>query len=398
MAVFLMLGLDNSQEKSPGSENLTLSECDRLACSVLRGGALFPHLHLATDDDEIIERLRYHGVTALLHEHVTKSDWPAGLQDRLQYEALAHTMWELRHQNLLAELLQTLAERNVYPILFKGTALAYSVYGNPATRMRGDTDLLINPSSRDVADAVLSELGFEVDCAEEIDFIRFQASHIWHGDGNAAHAVDLHWGISNSYVLSRLFTYDELRAHAVPLPKLSEHALSAGPVHALLIACMHRARHKQSAYNVDGQAYYSGDRLIWLYDIHLLAGSLSKSQWQDFVRLAQEKTLSSVCLEGLDRARTCFSTVVPPGVLDELASHNTSQWASQYLNATRITQHWMDLRAVQGTPDRLRFLGELILPPKDYMRSMSAGAGSQPLAWLYTRRIINRLFRRRSAP
>jgi hypothetical protein len=290
-----------------------------------------------------------------------------------------------------------LAKQNVYPILFKGTALAYSVYGNPATRMRGDTDLLIDSSSRDVADDVLGDLGFEVDCAEEIDFIRFQASHVWREDNNAVHAIDLHWGISNSYILARLFTYDELRAQAIPLPKISEHAIGAGPVHALLIACMHRARHKQSAYNVDGQAYYSGDRLIWLYDIHLLAGGFSKDQWQDFVRLAREKTLSPICLEGLERARLCFSTTLPPEVLDELGSHNSSQLASQYLNATRMKQHWMDLCAVEGTSDRLRFLRELILPPEDYMRSMSLGTGNQALAWLYARRIIDRVMRRRSA-
>jgi hypothetical protein len=108
--------------------------------------------------------------------------------------------------------------------------------------------------------------------------------------------------------LSRLFSYEELRQAALPLPGLSPHTLGAGKVHALLIACMHRAGHKQAPYFVDGVAHYSGDRLIWLYDIHLLAQALSPAQWNEFLRLARQKGLRAVCLEGIEQTRSRFAT------------------------------------------------------------------------------------------
>lgn len=46
-----------------------------------------------------------------------------------------------------------------------------------------------------------------------------------------------------------------------------------------------RAGHTQSPCIGDGVAHYSGDLLIWLYDIHLLAQAMSPAQWDEFLRL-----------------------------------------------------------------------------------------------------------------
>ena len=90
----------------------------------------------------------------------------------------------------------------------------------------------------------------------------------------------------------------------------------SSPVHALLLACMHRATHKQTPLLCRiVVAYYSANRLIWLYDIHLLAKSLSYPQWHDVVRLARDKGLRATCLDGIERAGTCFHTSCPDFVL-----------------------------------------------------------------------------------
>ena len=135
----------------------------------------------------------------------------------------------------------------------------------------------------------------------------------------------MHWRINNSELLSRLFTYEELLAHARPQPKLGPHALAAGPVHALLLACMHRATHKQNPYYVDGMAYYSGDRLIWLYDIHLLLGVLTPAEIDYFIRLASIKGLRAVCLEGIERAQNSFHSSVPPDLFAALGAAGTER-------------------------------------------------------------------------
>jgi len=43
------------------------------------------------------------------------------------------------------------------------------------------------------------------------------------------------------------------------------------------------------------------NHLIWLYDIHLLAKSLSPEQWQRLPAHAHEKQHASLCLDGLER-------------------------------------------------------------------------------------------------
>lgn len=371
---------------------LILDSSQQLACSLLRGE---PQADGAVpggaDAAHFLSRMRYHGVATLLHERVAgNAHWPKEVLSGLRDDAVARGMWELGHQRLIGDLLARLAAAGIAPVLFKGTALAYSAYANPVTRTRSDTDLLIAEADRGAVHQTLLDLGFHVDCLDEMDLIRFQASYVWQKVGVGSHAVDLHWGISNSLALSHLFTYDELRAAAAPLPRLCPEALTANPIHALLIACMHRARHHNSAYRVDGVTYYSGDRLIWLYDIHLLATGFTPEQWRAFAQAAALKTLCGVCREGLERAQMCFGTMIPDAVWAALKAAPPSEQASGYLTASRFRQHWLDVRAVPGIRGQVRGAFELMFPPEAYMRSMFPDAQNEPLTWLYLRRASRR--------
>jgi hypothetical protein len=282
--------------------------------------------------------------------------------------------------------LAAFAAIDVQPVLFKGTALAYSLYANPVLRARGDTDLIVAPESTANVDAILKELGFVRNVGVSGEFVSYQASYAREEDGGETHTLDLHWRINNSEVLARLFAYDELRGPAQALPKLCPQALCASPVHALLLACMHRATHKQNPIYVDGVAHYGGDRLIWLYDIHLLAESFTTAQWEEFAQLAEEKGLRAVCLEGMVRARSCFHTEYPEAVMAALARAGSAEPAAIYLNGSRLRQQWMDFCAIPGVRNKLRFLRESVFPPEAYMRHKYPDARPGWLPWLYLRR------------
>ena len=300
--------------------------------------------------------------------------------------ALAQAMWELRHRERVNLVLTALANVGVRPVLFKGTALAYGLYSDAASRARGDTDFIIPPGSRAVVHQVLQTNGFEPGVAVSGDHISYQASYTWAQGDEGEHTLDVHWRINNSELLSRLFTYEELLAHARPLPNLGPHALAAGPVHALLLACMHRATHKQNPYYVDGVAHYSGDRLIWLYDIHLLLGVLTPAEIDDFVCLARAKGLRAVCLEGIERAKTSFYTSVPPGLLAILGEPGLVEPPVRYLSGGLWLQKWMDFQALGSGRNRIRYARELLFPPADYMRKKYPNAGLGGLGWSYLRR------------
>ena len=119
-----------------------------LMCAVLRGE------HPAWPDegrdealiDSFIRRGEYHGVQALLYERLHAAPgWPQDLLQALQRGTISGVMWELRHQQVVVEMLAALARIGIEPVLFKGTALAYSLYPDPALRTRGDTDFFVPP-------------------------------------------------------------------------------------------------------------------------------------------------------------------------------------------------------------------------------------------------------------
>lgn len=366
---------------------------EELLCAALRGES--PHWPEDGDErfvDGLLERSAYHGVRALLHHHLqigqsAEFGWPKVVLDACRDQAVAQAMWEMRHQHLLNQVLARLADIEVRPILFKGTALAYDLYPAPYLRTRCDSDLIVAPHTRDRAGKVLEALGFKCEVDVSGDFYRHQASYSWTDSAaNTPHTVDLHRKISNSQLLSRLFSYQELRSEARSLPALSANAVAAHRVQALVLACMHRAVHKQTPYFVDGVAYRGGDRLIWLYDIHLLLEALSPSQCHEFIELAGQKGLRATCLEGVELVRARFHTIVPEAVSGALARSGSAETAARYLSGSASYRIYANFRAVEGVRNKLKFLADHLFPPESYMRWKYPQAKSSRLPWLYLRR------------
>lgn len=343
----------------------------------------------------------YHGVRGLVYEQLRASSGThaahlearglAGFEQACRETALRQTMWELRHAELLTRVLSHLDQAGVRPVLFKGTALAYSIYPKRALRPRGDTDFIVPADAVPALHAVLESLGFARELTVSGEHISYQASYTWTGDTSGDHSLDVHWRINNSEVLSRLFTYDELRARALPLTGLSPQALAACPVDALLIACMHRATHRQNPYYVDGVAYYGGDRLIWFYDIHLLLAAMSADEQLEFVRLAKVKGLSAVCLDAIECAQTYFFSQVAPTILAALRASAANETPARYLDGGPLRQKWMDFWALRDTGERLTYIKELLLPSEAYMRLKYVDSGQSSLAALYARRTLGGL-------
>lgn len=368
---------------------------DALICAALRGeNPPWPRDTGPAYGDALLERVDFHGVGALLHHQLGASEWPVAILQALRARALQQAMWELRHQEVLKQTLASLLALGVQPILVKGTALAYSLYADPALRTRGDTDLIIPlDATQRVHDALLS-LGFERNQGVSGEVVSYQANYIMRTADGGTHALDLHWKISNSELLSRLFAYDELLACAQPLPLLSPHAAGAGRVHGLLIACMHRSKHKQSPYYVNEEAHHDPDRLIWLHDIHLISGCLGPGEWDEFVRQAEQKGLRAICLEGMEHARACFHTAYPGPVLSALARRGVAEPAARYLAGGVVRRRWMDFVALGTASRRVRWLRESLFPPASYMRAKFPRQPTWMLPWLYIRRSVGGAARR----
>lgn len=366
---------------------MDVGRIDALLAALLRGeAAAWP---AAADSEVVLRRVRYHGVAALLHERLRGgTDWPAELVRAVREDTRHAAMWELRHQQVLGALLGALAGRGVRPLLFKGTALAYGLYGNPVWRMRGDTDLIVGREDLAPTREALAAQGFRRDLDAAGEVMSHAENWTFAGAETGMHAVDLHRRLVSGAMLSGLFGYAELLAASRALPCLGAAAFGLGHVHALLLACLHRAKHDRSPYYSDGVAYLGGDRLIWLYDIHLLAGALTAADWHMFTALARTRGLSDVCRGALQATAAHLGTRLPPTVPSALDVGGRSEPVAAYLAADRLRALAMDLRAVDGVTDRLQYLRELCLPPVPYMRAKYAEARVTWLPWLYARRVV----------
>ncbi|HSI55587.1 MAG TPA: nucleotidyltransferase family protein [Ramlibacter sp.] len=359
-----------------------------LICAALRGEN--PHWPWPGGDaasQAVLAVAEIHGIDALLHQQLAgRPDWPDGLLRTLRGRAMQGAMWELHHQQVMNQTLAALHDAGVHPILIKGTALAYSIYPDPMLRKRGDTDLLVPAAARHKVHEVLLSLGFTRSLGVTGEYVSYQASYIWPAAAGGVHALDLHWKINNSEVLSRLFSYDELRRDGMPLPLLGPHARGPSLVDSMLIACMHRATHRTNPYYVQGEAHHDPDRLIWLADIHLLAARLTGAEWDALIAAARAKGLRAITLDGLQCAHASWHTEIPDFVRRALGEASGAEAASTYLQSRRLRQQWLDFRALQGPSAKLRFLRETMFPAADYMRAKFNDA-STPLAFLHLRRV-----------
>jgi hypothetical protein len=344
-----------------------------------------------------VERLQYHGVTMLLDRALSGApegdSWPAVIRETCRDEARTQALLEMVRRAELARVLQAFADAGIEALLLKGTPLAYSHYDSPVLRPRGDTDVLVPLSFKSRAEEVLGNLGYSRFLGVRGDFISYQSLWSLTDRLGVAHDVDLHWRVHNSQVLARLLDYDELVTGATALPQLCAHAHALSPVHALLFACMHRSGHRNAPYYVGDIAYPASDRLIWVYDIHLLVSRMSEEELAEFAELAARKRMRTICLDGLTRSATCFGTRVPDSVMKILSQAGPVEPSARYCSGGPRSQWVDDFLALGSIGARARWMGEMAFPPVDYMREKYGDAGGSWLPFLYVRRAFGGLWR-----
>jgi hypothetical protein len=330
---------------------------------------------LEIDPERFLDLCREQEVEVLSLERLLRLEsidgWPHEVRERLSDAARAQAGEELLRGAEIRVVLEALANAGVRPLLMKGTPLAYGWYQSPASRPRADTDMLVAAADVDAARRVMSSLDYlgTVHCHDLFSQFEVQKRDRF----GVVHAFDVHWKISTQPVFADVLTYEELFPRAVPVPPLGATAWSLCAVDALLLACVHPVMHHRNE-----------ERLLWAYDIHLLATSLARSECAEFGRLAREKDVAEVCACGLRLAQTMFRTVIPAEVMASLDRHDRPEPSAAYLTSERRWHHetLASLRALPGFGERARMLREVLLPSPSYMLG-AYGLRGKPLApWL----------------
>ena len=326
------------------------------------------------------------GVLSLLAEKLLSDhspfDPPVELQMALSSHARLEVAVELLRREELRRVVAAFEVAAVPVLLLKGSALAYSVYPLPHLRPRCDTDLIVaDKTAAGRAREALLEIGYDGDPIPAAGVTSFEASLARVAVSGRMHFLDLHWALVNHSLFAHRFEFDELLAEAMPLPAISPGARGLGWAHALITACSHRAANMPLKI---------GDRLIWLYDLHLLALKASPADWEHLVSAARLQSVAGPCGAGLRSAMREFSTPVPVAALEELQRHSRSEPYQMRWAHSRAYLEWHNLRAMP-VPLRRTWIREKLLPNKDYMRLLYPVEHAWDLPLAHMRRLAKGL-------
>ena len=229
--------------------------------------------------DNVIDGALKHGVLPMLYERLAKhgSPVPAASLERMKAEYDRNTFHSLTNAAELINVLHAFGERGIPALPFKGVVLGQSIYGNITTRPAGDLDVLVFFRDLETASSFLMERGYELKALELND-----------GTSATDEQYELHFERASDGMVLELRWRLELTK-----PRFTRElgmdwvwsrrqiALLAGsqvpdldPERALLVLCMHGAKHIWS-------------RLIWVSDVARLLERHSNLNWDEVIREAK---------------------------------------------------------------------------------------------------------------
>jgi hypothetical protein len=357
--------------------------------AMLRGGLAWPD---GLAPDAFVEQARLHGVDVLLLDLATRAGavagWPAAAVEPLRAATRVAAALELGRREALVRLLAQCAGAGVRPVLLKGTALAYTLYREPHLRPRVDVDLLVHADEKDAVARLLQRDGYETTLFQGGDLVNAQASYWKSLPAGGSMTIDLHWRISTSPLFAHVLDPAHVRSAAIAVPALGAAALAPCHADALLHACIHRAPMAARRVGSDRR----GNRLIWLYDLHLLAAALDASGWQRFAHEAERHRLRGICRDALAAAARCLGTAVP-GEVDARLSAPADEPSMSLLRGGRWELKRAELASLPTFAERLRYVRETVLPAPEYMLAHYGTRRRWLLPALYVRRAFGWLAR-----
>ena len=108
----------------------------------------------------LLNRARFHGINNIIYRYLKLDNPPEDFMSVLKNSYITDNLWEQNHAKLIAAIVAKLKSEDIHPLIFKGTALAYTHYTEPNMRLRGDTDILVTDKEYTQAKILLLSMGF----------------------------------------------------------------------------------------------------------------------------------------------------------------------------------------------------------------------------------------------
>ena len=154
--------------------------------------------------DEFMRACADEDLSGLVHERVRAlpddAEWPFPVRETLAREAREHMVAELARRAQIVVVLDALAAGGVRPLLFKGTALAYTLYQVPHLRPRLDTDLFIDRADLEAVTRTFVALGYSQPAYCDGELLFGQVMFTKTDALGIDHVFDVHWRVSTQSV------------------------------------------------------------------------------------------------------------------------------------------------------------------------------------------------------
>lgn len=308
----------------------------------------------AFDGEAILSAANIHGIVPLL-EHWQNQGTVTGIDEaegaELSQLSKSQVALDLLLNNSTRKTLDLLAEHQVPVLLLKGTPVAHLYYENSYQRSRCDTDLYISKADTGRTADLLAGHGYNVTGlgSRKYSSKQFGASIV------AFQAVqthfDIHWKLSNRVMFRATLPFEDCYQSRQTVTALGPNAYALSSVDLLLHACIHRIAHGRNTER---------DRLIWLYDIHLLVEAMDETVIEAFKNKAKERLVGILCADAIEVAQGLFDTNRPEGLLRGLRENEKNEPSAKLIHSSKLRWAWEDMRCLKGVREKTAFAKELL--------------------------------------
>lgn len=259
---------------------------------------------------ELIRILNSHRALPLIYWQImhipSASRPPQEIVDTLRMNFFESRFLYLLVDKQIRELVGSFDKADIRIIFLKGSALARTVYPDPATRPGSDIDILVLPDDLHRSRNIMERLGYTCDTKY------FDISKNWYCEEIFVHKdharnylpVEIHWHLFN-FSMIRSASEDRFfdRSVKIKVPGFSFNVLN--PVDTIIHVSMHI-----------GLSHNRDIRLIWIYDIFLLCRDLGLDDWKTLQKRSVEYGARISLERSLMMAQYWTGLKIPPEFAD----------------------------------------------------------------------------------